>query len=103
MTRRNAEYEEARKRVHELRSFYKDLVFYALINIVLVVINLVTNPDQLWFYWVTIFWGIGILLHSASVFLGKGKFLGKEWEEKKIRKIMSGSGEGEDETPDKQA
>ncbi len=81
-------YKKAKKRVDELKKFYGNLVTYCVINIMLIIINLVTNPDKLWFYWVTIFWGLGILLHASKVFILKGKFLGQEWEEKKIKQIM---------------
>ena len=81
-------YKKAKKRVEELKKFYGNLVTYCVINIMLIIINLVTNPDKLWFYWVTIFWGLGILLHASKVFILKGKFLGQEWEEKKIKQIM---------------
>jgi len=57
-----------------------------------IVINLVTSPGSLWFYWVTVFWGIAILLHASKVFILKGKFLGEEWEEKKIKEIMEKEG-----------
>lgn len=81
-------YEEAKKRVKELKGFYQNFITYIAVNIILIVINLVTSSDSLWFYWVTIFWGIGIALHATNVFILKGKFLGKEWEEKKIKEIM---------------
>ncbi|MFC1884494.1 2TM domain-containing protein [Thermodesulfobacteriota bacterium] len=81
-------YEMARKRVEELKGFYRNLFSYVTINVFLIIINLVTSPQHLWFYWVTIFWGIAILLHASKVFVLKGKFLGKDWEEKKIREIM---------------
>jgi tellurite resistance protein TehA-like permease len=81
-------YEKAKKRVEELKKFYGNLATYIVINIMLVIINIVTSPDNFWFYWVTIFWGIGILLHASKVFILKGKFLGEEWEEKKIKQIM---------------
>ncbi|RLB28785.1 MAG: histidine kinase [Deltaproteobacteria bacterium] len=55
---------------------------------ILIIINLVTSPGSLWFYWVTIFWGIAILLHASRVFVLRGRFLGEEWEEKKIRELM---------------
>jgi len=32
--------------------------------------------------------GYNIVLHASKVFILKGKFLGKEWEEKKIKEIM---------------
>jgi uncharacterized membrane protein YecN with MAPEG domain len=85
-------YEKAKKRVEELKKFYGNLVTYVAINILLIIINLVTSPGSLWFYWVTIFWGIAVLLHASRVFILRGKFLGEEWEEKKIRELMEKEG-----------
>jgi len=81
-------YKEAKKRVRELKDFYRNLLTYVGVNILLIIINLLTSPGSLWFYWVTIFWGIAIVLHASKVFILKGKFLGKEWEEKKIKEII---------------
>ena len=81
-------YEKARKRVKEIKGFYLNLITYLVVNLVLLIINLVTRPHHLWFYWVAIFWGIGILFNAANVFLRKGRFMGSEWEEKKIKKMM---------------
>ena len=81
-------HEETKRRVKALRDFYKNLVTYIGVNVLLIVINLITSPGSLWFYWVTIFWGIGIVIHGAKVFLFKDKFLGKEWEERKIKEIL---------------
>ena len=81
-------YEKAKERVKELKGFYSNLVSYITINVILIIINLVTSPESLWFYWVTIFWGIGILIHASKIFIIKGKFLGEDWEEKKIKEIM---------------
>ena len=81
-------YEKAKERVKELKGFYSNLVTYIVINVMLIIINLITSPGSIWFYWVTIFWGIGVLLHATKIFILKGKFLGDEWEEKKIKKIM---------------
>jgi uncharacterized protein YhhL (DUF1145 family) len=85
-------YEKAKNRVEELKKFYGNLVTYGVINVILIIINLVTSPGNLWFYWVTIFWGIAILLHASKVFILKGKFLGEEWEERKIKEIMEKEG-----------
>ena len=82
-------YEKAKKRVEDLKKFYSNLTSYVVINIILIIINLVTSPGKLWFYWVTIFWGIAILLHASKVLVLKGRFLGEEWEEKKIQEIMN--------------
>ena len=81
-------YEKAKKRVKELKGFYSNLVTYITINVILIIINLVTSPGSLWFYWVSIFWGVAILIHASKIFILKGKFFGKDWEEKKIKEIM---------------
>jgi len=81
-------YEKARKRVKELKSFYSNLITYVGINILLIIINLITSPGRLWFYWVTIFWGIALLIHATKTYILKGKFLGENWEDKKIKELM---------------
>ena len=78
-------YQEAKKRVEEIRGFYMHLVTYLLVNAVLVIINLLTSPQSLWFIWPLGGWGIGLILHAFSVF---GGLWGKAWEERKIREIM---------------
>jgi len=88
-------YEEAKKRVKELKDFYRNLLTYVGVNILLITINLITSPGSLWFYWVTIFWGIAILLHASKIFILKGKFLGKEWEERKIKEMMGKENDSE--------
>ena len=80
-------YMRARKRVKELKDFYTHVIVYIAVNIVLLVINLISSPDALWFYWATIFWGIGLGFHGLSVLLS-GSFLGQEWEDRKVKKYM---------------
>jgi uncharacterized protein YhhL (DUF1145 family) len=88
MMMNDEKYEKAKKRVEELKKFYSNLTTYVVINVILIIINLVTSPGNLWFYWVTIFWGIAILMHASRVFVLKGKVFGEEWEQKKIKEIM---------------
>ena len=80
-------YKRAKARVAELRGFYEHLAAYLVVNLMLIVINLVTSPQSLWFYWVTIFWGFAVIWHAVNVF-GKYRVLTKAWEEKKIKEIM---------------
>ena len=81
-------YVEAKKRVADLKDFYSHFFVYLAVNIILIVVNLLSSPKALWFYWVTIFWGFGVMFHALDVFILKGRFLGKEWEDKKIEEIM---------------
>lgn len=76
-------YERAQKRVKELKSFYGNLISYCIIIPFLVILNLITSPRNIWFYWPMLGWGIGLVAHGMSVFA-----IGKGWEEKKIREIL---------------
>lgn len=77
-------YQKAVKRVKELKSFYANLISYCIIIPFLLILNLITTPNELWFYWPALGWGVGIVAHATSVFA-----IGKEWEEKKIREILN--------------
>ncbi len=80
-------YKKAKKRVQEIKSFYVHLVVYLFVNVALVVLNLIVSPGQLWFYWTTFGWGIGLAAHAISVY-GKVSIFGDNWEEEKIRTYM---------------
>ena len=77
-------YERAVKRVKELKGFYGNLISYCIVIPFLVILNLMTSPRQLWFYWPMLGWGIGLLAHGMNVFA-----IGKNWEEKKIQEIKN--------------
>lgn len=80
-------YFQAKKRVEEIKGFYGNLIAYIVVNIGLMVINLLTSPGYLWFFWPMLGWGIGVLFHGMKVF-NYMPFFGKEWEEKKIKEYM---------------
>jgi hypothetical protein len=80
-------YYEAKKRVEEIKGFYGNLMSYIVVNIGLLILNLVTSPKYLWFFWPMLGWGIGVLFHGMKVF-NFMPFLGKDWEEQKIKQFM---------------
>jgi hypothetical protein len=80
-------YFKARKRVEEIKGFYGNLIAYIVVNIGLLVVNLLTSPNNLWFYWPLLWWGIGVVFHGLKVF-NYMPFLGKDWEEQKIKEFM---------------
>ncbi len=81
-------YFKARKRVAEIKGFYGNLISYIVVNIGLLVVNMVTSPKHLWFYWPLLWWGIGVVFHGLKVF-NYMPFLGKDWEEQKIKELMN--------------
>lgn len=85
-------YKMAQKRIKEIKGFYIHLIAYVLVNIFLFVINsnlFKTGSINIDFGSLSLpfFWGIGVAAHCASVF-GPNIFLGKNWEEKKIKEIL---------------
>ena len=80
-------YFKARKRVEEIKGFYGNLIAYVVVNVGLMVLNLLTSPGYLWFFWPMLGWGIGVLFHGMKVF-NYMPFFGKDWEEKKIKEFM---------------
>ena len=41
------------KKVEMIKWFYIDIGLYVVINLGLFLLNILTTPDNLWFYWVT--------------------------------------------------
>jgi hypothetical protein len=80
-------YERARRRVREIRAFYFHIAVFAVVNVVLHVINFVTAPTVYWAFWPLFGWGIGLLAHGLATYRWM-PFIGKDWEERKIREFM---------------
>lgn len=81
-------YIKAQKKVEDLKGFYGNLTSYIVVNIGLLILNLVTSPNHLWFFYPLIGWGIGVAIHGMSVF-NYMPFLNRDWEEKKIQELMN--------------
>lgn len=80
-------YFKARKRVEEIKGFYGNLLAYIVINFFLMVLNLTTSPNHLWFYWPLLWWGFGVVFHGLRVF-NYMPFFSKDWEERKVKEFM---------------
>lgn len=80
-------YFQAKKRVEEIKGFYGNLAAYIAVNTGLMVINLLTSSEHLWFFWPLLGWGVGVAIHGMKVF-NYLPFFGKDWEEKKIKEFM---------------
>jgi len=80
-------YKQAKARVEEIRGFWSHVAVYIIVNLGLFLINILTTPNQLWFYWPLLGWGIGLFAHGFHVFGARGIF-GKNWEKNQIKKYM---------------
>lgn len=86
-------YEIAAKKVKKLKEFYTHLAVYIIINLIIIIGNYqFWNKSGSFFSWnnlsTAFFWGIGLAAHGLNVF-GANIFLGKDWEEKKIKELMN--------------
>ena len=67
-------YEEARKRVKAKKDFYGNLIAWAVVNAVLVVIWALTNLGGYpWFLWPLGIWGVFVFFHYLRVFVFERK------------------------------
>ncbi len=80
-------YQRAKKQVEEIKGFYGHLVSYLAVNAFLLFINLKFSPQELWFLWPLMGWGLGLLLHGMKTF-NYMPFLGKDWEAKKLKQFL---------------
>jgi hypothetical protein len=79
----------ARQRAHQLRELYTHVGIYAVVIGFLFILNMITSPGSLWFYWPALGWGIGLAIHAVVV-IGQEGFLGQQWEERKIQEWPHG-------------
>ncbi|WP_298153174.1 2TM domain-containing protein [Flavobacterium sp.] len=86
------DYIYAEKRVKKIKGFYTHVFVYVFINVIALVFSYykAKNSADFWklqTFWMAFSWGIGLVAHGLSVF-GFNYFFSREWEERKIRKII---------------
>ena len=80
-------YEEAKKRVKAKSDFYKHLIVYVVVNIILVIIwAFPAGGGYPWFWWVIGGWGIGVFFNFLEVFVWQ-KRVDKGAIEKEVEKM----------------
>ncbi len=87
----------ARKRVQELKGFYRHLMVYLTINTVIIIVKIAGNSNYgdtfmgpFWHFSTfatPLFWGIGLGFHAMKVFSPNWVF-GHKWEERQIQKYI---------------
>lgn len=86
-SKNSIEYRRARKQARAIRGFYIHLAVYCVTIPVLIAINLTFVPDFYWFPFSMLGWGIGVAFHAMEVYKFT-PFLGRNWEQKKIRQFI---------------
>jgi hypothetical protein len=81
-------YQRAKKRVEAKLGFYIHLAVYVAVNTLLLIINLSTSTEYLWFKWPLIGWGIGVFFHALGTFVfSGGSVIKKRMIEKEMQKV----------------
>jgi len=86
--------QEVRRKVKGLRRFYMDLISYALVNVLLIVIWLAFDRSgTFWPKYVIVVWGFVLMakaywLGLLPLFFYHISFLTPEWEDKKVDEMM---------------
>lgn len=80
----NSTYFKAKKRVEELKNFYRNLIVGCVMIPILIFINLTYSPQFQWFWFSLVIWGGQIIMHFFKVF-----GYNSNWEERKIQEILS--------------
>jgi two-component system LytT family sensor kinase len=83
----NSKYVRALERVEKLKEFYQNLASYCIVIPFLIFINLRFSPGFYWFWFPIFGWGMGLAFHFLEV-NNYNIFLGKNWEDRKIKEIM---------------
>ena len=66
-------YDKAKERVEEKLGFYSHLGAYVVVNLFLIILNLMLDRSNLWFYWPLAGWGVGLFFHGMGIFIwGEG-------------------------------
>ena len=87
MNTEEIKYQKAKERVEAIKGVYIHLTVYVVVNLILFSINMIVLPNDLWFFWPLMGWGVGLFFHVLVVF-GFGRGFGADWEERKIRELM---------------
>jgi hypothetical protein len=67
--------------------FYMHLGTFRIFGIAMFANNELAALHRMWWHWPVLIWGVGLGMH-AFVVVTENRFLGPNWEERKVRKLM---------------
>lgn len=87
--------EKAQSRARQKRRLYIHFILFLIGSAVLILVNVVFNVGQNyrplgmdWFVWAIILWAVIFFAHAFNVFV-TDKFLGKEWENDQVERLVA--------------
>lgn len=86
-TQQTIEEEAAFRHVRKVKRFYLHCMNYVLAIAVIGTANYLITPHRLWFGWMAMGWGCGIVVHGLAVF-SPFKLFGPAWEKQQVEKRL---------------
>ncbi len=80
-------YRAARRRVRRKMAFYRHLSTFVTVVLGLLVIDIVTGPEEFWVQWVALVWGIILAAHFLNVFIFDD-LMGRDAEQRMIEREL---------------
>lgn len=87
-------YENARRRTLQKKRLFQHFVVFLVGAVLLIVLNVVigyredyTPLGYNWFVWAILIWSFFFLIHAINVFV-TNSFMGKEWEQRQMEKLV---------------
>ena len=92
------EYAKARRRATAKYRFFVHAAVYTAVMALLVIIDLVTSPGDIWFVWPLVGWGLALGLHGLRAFhLADGNDIVDALTERELRR--SGESTSKEDLP----
>lgn len=76
--------QRARAEAKRMREFMTHLGSFVAVGLFFLILNLVTDPHSLWFFWPMLPWAVGLVIHGWKVFWNDRLF-GDAWEERRVQ------------------
>jgi hypothetical protein len=85
--KKEQKYLRAKEKVDKIKGLYANLITFCIVIPGLIYINLRFVPEFHWFWFPIFGWGTGLAFHAMDTYQ-YNPFLGKGWEDKKIKELM---------------
>jgi hypothetical protein len=81
------DYKQARRAVRRRMGFFRHVSTFVSVLALLLIIDIVTGPDEFWVQWVALVWGIVLAVHFLNTFVFDA-ILGRDAERRMVEREL---------------